>query len=419
MKKISVSALVLVLVALFGFSYLAFAKPGDINSDGNVDSLDFALYRRYLLGSYKISDTITADLNGDGSADSIDFALFRKFLLGKISTFPVESVPTPTPSIPSTEDAILIPHNSWTCGMPDGIPKPESGKLVFEVNMNLDTVYNLGKTPYGQRQVIVVKSGTIEGEKIRGSVMSGGLDFQLDISNGVTEVEQILVFRTDDGRYVYFRSAGTAVSQKDLRIVPDIEAPRNGNYSWLNNGKYVARRIVDQSAKTMKISVYDISGVTIKPDSQNSITVTKPADIPYQPWDFRKAYGERRGNVFITEFVQLGESQSVGDTKNGNRNIIPITGGTVTGMLNARILAAGADYQNLSNPMTIDARYLWQTDDGEIIIVRNGGQFGSLVPTFEVRENSKYSYLNNNLYLSSDPGMGGGGVTITFYESIK
>ena len=69
--------------------------------------------------------------------------------------------------------------------------------------------------------------------------------------------------------------------------------------------------------------------------------------------------------------------------------------------------------------MTIDARYLWQTDDGEIIIVRNAGQFGNLVPTFEVRENSKYSYLNDKLYLSSDPGMGGNGVTITFYESNK
>jgi hypothetical protein len=34
----------------------------------------------------------------------------------------------------------------------------------------------------------------------------------------------------------------------------------------------------------------------------------------------------------------------------------------------------GADYRNLANPMTIDARYLWQTSDGEVIIVRNGVQ---------------------------------------------
>jgi len=49
----------------------------------------------------------------------------------------------------------------------------------------------------------------------------------------------------------------------------------------------------------------------------------------------------------------------VGESKTGNRNIIPITGGTVTGNITANILYAGADYQNLSSPMTIDARYLW------------------------------------------------------------
>ncbi len=420
MKKILVSTLILVLIMLVSsITYSASAQHGDINSDNSINSIDFGLYRLYLLGSYKINDTTVADLDGNGSANSIDFGLLRQYLLGKITTFPVDAIATPTPAIPQSEDLILIPHKSWTCGMPDGIPKPESGKLVFEATMKLDMIYNLGKTQFGQRQVFVVKSGTIEGEKIKGSVMSGGLDFHLDISNGVTEVEQILVFKTDDGRYVYFRSAGTALNQRDLRIVPDIEAPKNGTYSWLNTGKYVGRRVVDMSAKTMKISVYDISGVNVKPDSNNSITVTKPVDIPYQPWDYRKAYGEKNGNIFITEFVQLKESQSVGETKNGNRNIIPITGGNVTGSINAKILPAGADYQNLSNPMTIDARYLWQTDDGEIIIVRNGGQFGSLVPTFEVRTDSKYSFLNTNLYLSSNPGMGSGGVTITFYESRK
>jgi len=312
----------------------------------------------------------------------------------------------------------LIPHKSWNCGMPDGILKPENGVLVFEVNMKLDAVYNIGKTQYGQRQVLTVKSGTIQGQKVKGSVMSGGIDFQLELSNGIMEIEQLLVFRTDDGKYIYFRSAGIAAND-DVRIVPNIEAPNSGSYSWLNSGKYVGRRVVDVSAKKMKISIYDVSGVNTKLDSTNSISVTKPCGIQYQPWEYRKAKCERNGNIFITEIVKIGENQSVGEAKNSNRNIVPITGGSVTGSINAKILPAGADYQNLSAPMTIDARYLWQTDDGEIIIVRNGGQFGSLVPTFEVREDSKYSTINNDLYLSSDPDVESGEVKITFYESTK
>ena len=79
----------------------------------------------------------------------------------------------------------------------------------------------------------------------------------------------------------------------------------------------------------------------------------------------------------------------------------------------------GADYQILTPPATIDAHYLWQTDDGEIIVVRNGGGFGALVPTFEARVDGPYAYLNEGSYLSSNPGRGEGGVALTFHESVR
>ena len=123
--------------------------------------------------------------------------------------------------------------------------------------------------------------------------------------------------------------------------------------------------------------------------------------------------------MLITETVTLSPSQSVGASKRGNRNIIPITGGELSGRIPGKVLFGGADYQNLAAPATIDARYLWETNDGEIIIVRNGGAFGSLVPTFEVRTDSPYAWLNSGLYLSSNPGMKPGGVGLTFFESVR
>lgn len=387
-------------------------KYGDVNMDGAVDSVDLALLKAYLLAkSSTLPNLAAGDVTGDGTLDALDYAILKKYLLGLIATLPADAA--------YDSGKILVPHESWTCGMAAGIPQPEKGVLVFETTMKLQSSYDLGKTQYGQRKVFVIQNGSITGTKIQGSVMSGGLDFQLTLSNGVVEIEQLLMLKANDGSYIYLRSAGTAIKQNDMRMVWDFEAPNSSSYNWLNSGKYAGRRIIDQAAGTMKISVYDISGISFTPDATNSLIVTEPDDVPDQPWDFRKAYSERNGNKFITESVSLGVSQSVGASKRGSRNIIPITGGTVTGNLTAKILWAGADYQNLSNPMTIDARYLWQTDDGEIIIVRNGGQFGSLVPTFEVRADSKYSYLNQKLYLSSDPGGGAGGVTITFYESTK
>jgi hypothetical protein len=315
---------------------------------------------------------------------------------------------------------ILVPYKSWPCGMPEGIPVPERGVPVFEANMKLDQVYEVGRTPYGQRTVFVIQGGTVSGEKITGSVMPGGLDFQLSFSNGSMEIEEILVLRTSDGKYIYLRIPGTAMDRSDARMVPDFEAPNASSYSWLNSGKYVGRRVLDLAAKTLKISVYEVSGVAAKPDATNSVQVTKPADVLDQPWDYRKATAEeKRGNQLISENVTLGASQSVGATKKGNRNIIPITGGTLSGKITGKVLSGGADYQNLANPATIDARYLWQTGDGEVIIVRNGGSFGLLAPAFEVRVDSKYAWLNKGLYLSSNPGPGSGGVGLTFYESTR
>lgn len=314
----------------------------------------------------------------------------------------------------------LIPHKSWPCGMAGGIPAPERGVPVFEANLKLDQVYDLGRTPYGQRDIFVIQEGSISGNRIKGSVMPGGLDFQLSFSNGSMEIEQIFVLRTSDGKYIYLRSAGTAADRSDVRMVPDFEAPKASGYSWLNTGKYAGRRVVDLAARTMKISVYDVSGVDTVSDTTNSLQVTKPSDVRDKPWGYRKAAPEeKRGDQLITEYVTLGASQSVGATKTGNRNIIPITGGTVSGRIAGKVLAAGADYQNLANPATIDARYLWQTDEGEVIIVRNGGSMGLLAPTFEVRVDSKHSWLNKSLYLSSNPGMGKGGVKLTFYESVQ
>ena len=302
--------------------------------------------------------------------------------------------------------------------MAEGIPVPERGVPVLVATMKLEQMYELGKTPFGQRKVFVIQGGEVSGAKLTGSVMPGGLDFQLNFTNGAMELEQVLVLRTGDGKYINLRNAGTAANQSDVRMVPDFEAPNAGTYNWLNTGKYVGRREVDLAAKTMKITVYDVSGDDMVPTPANSVQVAKPAGVPAQPWEFRKATAaERRGEQIISENVTLSGSQSVGAMKRGNRNIIPITGGTITGKITGKVLAGGADYQNLKSPMTIDARYLWQASDGEVIIVRNGGPMGLLAPTFEVRVDSPYAWLNQGTYLSSNPGMGAGGVGLTFYES--
>lgn len=74
--------------------------------------------------------------------------------------------------------------------------------------------------------------------------------------------------------------------------------------------------------------------------------------------------------------VEVAEPIEVGETAEGTRRIIPITGGTVSGpKLNGRVLAGGADFQLLrSSTMTeLEAKYAIETDSGERIYINNFG----------------------------------------------
>jgi len=305
--------------------------------------------------------------------------------------------------------------------MPGGIPDPESGTLIFEAQMKLDRLANLGTTPYGNRRVAVGLEGTVTGPKLSATIMTGALDFELTLSNGAIEVEDFFVFKTDDGKYILSRSAGVGADAKDVRVVMDFEAPNGSAVEWLNTGKYVARRVLNDSAKTFTLRVYDVSNIAVNADVGNVTRITKPTGTKPQPWDYRqKDPAEKQGQELIVESVGLSPSQRVGPSKHGTRNVIPITGGDLAGRITGKVLPGGAGYQNLSAPPAIDARYLWQSSDGEIIIVRNTTSvLGGLVPTFETRMDGPYAFLNNGLYLSSNPGIANGGVKITMYDSIK
>ncbi len=329
------------------------------------------------------------------------------------------AVPASHPARGQGTAKVFVPHASWDCGMKDGIPNPESGVLVFEVQIKLDRLARIGKTPYGDRRVAVGLEGSLSGSKLAGKVMTGALDYELTLSNGAVEVENLLVFQTDDGKYIYSRSAGVGANGKDVRIAMDFEAPNGSASEWLNTGKYVARRILDEAAKTLTLRVYDVSNVAVKTDGADAIRIAKPDGVPPQPWNYRqKDASEKPGKELIVESVGLSPSQRVGASKRGNRNIIPITGGDLSGRITGKVLAGGADYQNLSGPPAIDAHYLWQASDGEIIIVRNTtSTLGGLVPSFETRVDGLYAYLNAGKFLSSNPGIANGGVKITMYDS--
>ena len=74
--------------------------------------------------------------------------------------------------------------------------------------------------------------------------------------------------------------------------------------------------------------------------------------------------------------IELAPPQELGDTPQGRRRIIGITGGRVSGArLSGRVLPGGADWQVVRGDgvADLDARYTVETDDGALVYVRNRG----------------------------------------------
>lgn len=319
--------------------------------------------------------------------------------------------------VAASANATWIPHKSWTCGMPDGIPSPKSGALAFEVKLQLGNIYKLGLTQFGDRVLSEITGGSVQGDELKATVMDRGLDWELTLPNSAQEIEQVTVLRTDDGTNIFMRSCGAAPSaQGEIRIVPDIEAPSTGRYSWLNDTKLVGTRVFDEAAKTITLTIYKLDSTSAPSDER--IQIEEPDSLPDQTWDCAKAMGERDTELYKASVGIDGGSIAVGASKRGTRNIIPITGGMFAGRITGTVLSGGADFQlQTAGDLQLDARYTLKTDDGELIIIRNCGTFTTAVPVYETRADGPHAFLNQSKWLATGTGLGVGVVNMTIYEA--
>jgi hypothetical protein len=71
----------------------------------------------------------------------------------------------------------------------------------------------------------------------------------------------------------------------------------------------------------------------------------------------------------------LGPLEDHGTTRAGHRRVVPITGGLVSGLIDAEILAGGADWQivRADGCTEIDTRYSARTLAGEYVHFRTSG----------------------------------------------
>ncbi|HRH47923.1 MAG TPA: DUF3237 domain-containing protein [Panacibacter sp.] len=111
-------------------------------------------------------------------------------------------------------------------------------EFVFEISVLVTPgkIQEVGETGKGIRRIVPITGGTFEGPGIKGIVVPGGYDWQLQRSDHVSEIEARYILQTDDGALI-------TIVNKGLRHGPEEVMKRIALGEAVNADEYYFRSI--------------------------------------------------------------------------------------------------------------------------------------------------------------------------------
>jgi hypothetical protein len=121
----------------------------------------------------------------------------------------------------------------------EGESAPSRTEFTFAATVTIGAAVEVGAAPTGERRYIPITGGSFAGPKIKGVVLPGGADWQLQRRDGVLEVHALYSIKAHDGAVIIVRNDGLlADGGKYFRTMPRFQAPA-GPHDWLNKSIFV------------------------------------------------------------------------------------------------------------------------------------------------------------------------------------
>lgn len=158
-------------------------------------------------------------------------------------------------------------NNSAQILEPENIPESLPMEFALQLKVTLGEAFSCGETQHGRRTVIPITGGTFEGPNIKGTIISGGADYQIaNTAINRTELEAIYCIKTDDGVYIHVRNRGIISSGTDadgkptfyFRAAPQFEAPVDSKYAWMNNSLFLCSPVFSQQFNGIVLNVWRV-----------------------------------------------------------------------------------------------------------------------------------------------------------------
>ena len=154
-------------------------------------------------------------------------------------------------------------------------PLPTAPPLLpmTRIRCEVGALVSLGAAPTGERRYVTLGAGTAAGPELNGSLVEGGIDWQLRRADGVLEIAAHYVIRTDDGALVEVRSEGLRHGPPEVmeRLARGETVPpeayffrtvirfTTGAPAWLHLNQVMAIAVGQRLAREVLLDVYRIS----------------------------------------------------------------------------------------------------------------------------------------------------------------
>jgi hypothetical protein len=153
------------------------------------------------------------------------------------------------------------------------LPAPPVLVPLTQVRCEVGALVSLGSAKYGERRYVPLLGGTVAGPELNGTVVEGGVDWQVQRGDGVLDIAAHYVIRADDGGLIEVQSDGMRHGPAEVMArLARGEAVGRGEYffrtlmrfqtgalAWLHLNKVMALAVGQREAELVVLDVYRIT----------------------------------------------------------------------------------------------------------------------------------------------------------------
>lgn len=153
------------------------------------------------------------------------------------------------------------------------LPAPPRLVPMTQVRCEVGALVSLGVAKYGERRYVPLLGGTVRGPELNGSIVEGGVDWQVSRADGALDIAAHYVIRAHDGSLIEVQSdglrhgppevlarlaRGEAVAREEY-FFRTVMRFTTGAQAWLHLNKVLALAVGQREARAVLLDVYRIT----------------------------------------------------------------------------------------------------------------------------------------------------------------